>query len=106
LARLTTDSALTAVMDAFYEVVQAKVVGARAALEVTSRLFDVGGASSTKPALGLDRYWRDARTHTLHDAVRWKPYAVGRWLIDDQVADPWTLAHPLRDFSTIDEIRE
>ncbi|GFG53217.1 acyl-CoA dehydrogenase [Mycolicibacterium agri] len=106
LARLTDDSDLAAVLDAFYEVVQAKVVGARAALEVTSKLFDVGGASSTKPALGLDRYWRDARTHTLHDAVRWKPYAVGRWLIDDQAADPWTLAHPLRDLSNIDQIGE
>lgn len=103
LVELTRHSDVATVLDAFYEVLQAKVIGARAALVVTSAVFDIGGASSTKPALGLDRYWRDARTHTLHDAVRWKPYAVGRWLIDDQVADPWTLAHPLRDLSVIAE---
>lgn len=101
LARLTESSELTAVLDAFYEVGPAKVVAARAALTVSSVLFDIGGAASTKPALGLDRYWRDIRTHTLHDAVRWKPYALGRWLLDRQVADPWTLAHPLRELSTL-----
>ncbi|MFN3004289.1 acyl-CoA dehydrogenase family protein [Mycolicibacterium wolinskyi] len=101
LAKLTDTSALSAVVEAFYEVAQAKVVAARAALAVTSALFDIGGASSTKPALGLDRYWRDARTHTLHDAVRWKPYAVGKWLIDESVADPWTLAHPLRPLAAL-----
>lgn len=103
LARLTDVSPLTAVLEVFYQVLQAKVVGARAALEVTSTLFDIGGSSATRPALGLDRYWRDARTHTQHDAVRWKPYALGRWLIDDQVADPWTLAHPLRDLAGVDQ---
>lgn len=101
LANLTEQSSLSTVVEAFYEVAQAKVVAARAALTVTSALFDIGGASSTKPALGLDRYWRDARTHTLHDAVRWKLYAVGRWLIDQSVADPWTLAHPLRPLSAV-----
>ena len=85
------------VVDIFYEVAAAKVVSTRAALAVTSGLFDIGGTSSTRPALGLDRYWRDARTHTLHDSVRWKPYAVGRWLLDRAVADPWSIGHPFSD---------
>jgi len=32
--------------------------------------------------LRMDRYWRDARTHTLHDPVRWKYNAVGRYYLN------------------------
>jgi len=103
LARLGPASALDDVLDVFYEVVTAKVVSTRAALQATAGLFDVGGSSATHPSLGLDRYWRDARTHTLHDAVRWKPHSVGAWLADGRVADPWSLGAPLRP---IDELRE
>lgn len=103
LARLGPASELDDVLDIFYEVVTAKVVSTRAALQATAGLFDVGGSSSTDPALGLDRFWRDARTHTLHDAVRWKPHSVGAWLIDGRVADPWSLGAPLRP---IDDLRE
>jgi len=29
----------------------------------------------------LDRHWRNARTHTLHDPVSWKYHAIGNyWL--------------------------
>jgi alkylation response protein AidB-like acyl-CoA dehydrogenase len=94
LAGLDPDSRLDAVVDVFYEVAAAKVVSTRAALAVTTQLFDIGGTSSTYPALGLDRYWRDARTHTLHDAVRWKPYAIGHWILTGDVADPWSIGHP------------
>ena len=80
----------------FYEVAAAKLTSTRAALAVTSALFEVGGTSSTRPGTGLDRYWRDARTHTLHDAARWKPHSVGRWLVARDVADPWSIGHPLR----------
>jgi alkylation response protein AidB-like acyl-CoA dehydrogenase len=102
LAELTDDSPLERVIDCFYEVAAAKVQSGRAALEVTMGLFDVGGASSTRPDLGLDRFWRDARTHTLHDAARQKPHSIGRWLIAGDVADPWSIGHPMRH---IDELR-
>ncbi|WP_084435865.1 acyl-CoA dehydrogenase family protein [Aldersonia kunmingensis] len=106
LDRLDNSSALRDVVDVFYEVMQAKVVSTRAALSVTSALFEVGGSSSTKPSLGLDRYWRDARTHTLHDAVRWKPYSVGKWLLQEQVADAWSLAHPLHSLADLEDFDE
>ena len=32
---------------------------------------------------GLDRHWRNARTHTLHDPVRWKRHAVGNYYLND-----------------------
>jgi alkylation response protein AidB-like acyl-CoA dehydrogenase len=102
LSALHESSSLDEVVDVFYEVAAAKLTSTRASLAVAAGLFDVGGASSTHPRLGLDRYWRDARTHTLHDAARWKPHAIGRWLIAGDVADPWSIGHPLRH---IDELR-
>lgn len=102
LDRLTEHSELADVIDSFYEVAAAKSVSTRAAMTVTSELFDIGGAGSTRPSLGLDRYWRDARTHTLHDALRWKPHSIGRWLLDGTVGDPWSIGHP---FQSLDELR-
>jgi alkylation response protein AidB-like acyl-CoA dehydrogenase len=102
LAALHKGSPLEEVVDVFYEVAAAKLTSTRASLAVAAGLFDVGGASSTHPRHGLDRYWRDARTHTLHDAARWKPHSIGRWLIAGEVADPWSIGHPLRH---IDDLR-
>ncbi|MFT4010322.1 MAG: acyl-CoA dehydrogenase family protein [Nocardioidaceae bacterium] len=101
LGSLTERSTLEEVLDVFYEVAAAKLTSTRAALSVTSGLFDVGGAASTRPDLGHDRYWRDARTHTLHDAARWKPHSIGRWLLAREVADPWSIGHPLRSLADL-----
>ncbi|HYP72267.1 MAG TPA: SfnB family sulfur acquisition oxidoreductase, partial [Variovorax sp.] len=30
----------------------------------------------------LDRHWRNARTHTLHDPVRWKTHLIGNYLLN------------------------
>jgi SfnB family sulfur acquisition oxidoreductase len=57
----------------------AKVVAARASLDAASRLFELGGTRSAAAPLNLSRYWRDARTHTLHDPIRWKVQHIGRW---------------------------
>ncbi|MDG4797929.1 SfnB family sulfur acquisition oxidoreductase [Micromonospora sp. WMMD1082] len=59
----------------------AKVAAARASVEASSALFELGGTRSASDALNLSRFWRDARTHTLHDPVRWKVQHVGRWLL-------------------------
>lgn len=102
LSALDEDSPLEEVADVFAEVAAAKLTSTRAALAVTAGLFDVGGTSSTHPRHGLDRFWRDARTHTLHDAARWKPHTIGRWLVAREVADPWSIGHPLR---TLDDLQ-
>ncbi len=60
----------------------AKVASARGSVEVASALFELGGTRTAADSLNLSRYWRDARTHTLHDPVRWKIQHVGRWLLD------------------------
>lgn len=59
----------------------AKVAGARAAVDAANQLFELGGTRSASAALNLSRYWRDARTHTLHDPGRWKVQHIGRWLL-------------------------
>jgi alkylation response protein AidB-like acyl-CoA dehydrogenase len=64
-------------------VAAAKVTTTRAGLEVTSRLFDATGARGTTARLGLDRFWRNLRTHTLHDPVDYKRRDLGRWYLTD-----------------------
>ncbi|MBL1103016.1 SfnB family sulfur acquisition oxidoreductase [Streptomyces sp. 5-8] len=76
-ADLTDDSAA----EASIAVATAKVTAAEAALEVASALFEVSGTRSALDSLGLHRYWRDARTHTLHDPARWKVQHIGRYVL-------------------------
>lgn len=59
----------------------AKVAAVRASLEATSVLFDLGGTRSASGSANLSRYWRDARTHTLHDPSRWKLQHIGRYTL-------------------------
>jgi SfnB family sulfur acquisition oxidoreductase len=59
----------------------AKVAGARASLEASTVLFELGGTRSASETGNLSRYWRDARTHTLHDATRWKLHHIGRYVL-------------------------
>ncbi|MGW0173964.1 SfnB family sulfur acquisition oxidoreductase [Rhodococcus sp. NPDC003322] len=63
------------------DVATAKVAAARAAVESANVLFELGGTRSASGAANLSRYWRDARTHTLHDATRWKLQHIGRWTL-------------------------
>ena len=59
----------------------AKVITTRAGLDISTRIFDATGARGTTARLGLDRFWRDLRTHTLHDPVDYKRRDIGRfWL--------------------------
>ncbi len=54
-----------------------KVVASDLAVEATSTVFEVTGARATSNRHGLDRFWRNARTHTLHDPVAYKAREVG-----------------------------
>lgn len=71
--------------------VRVAAVKARAtevALEVTNRIFEVTGARSTANKEGLDRFWRNVRTHTLHDPVAYKRREVGRHLLTGELPEP------------------
>ncbi|TSJ60263.1 SfnB family sulfur acquisition oxidoreductase [Starkeya sp. 3C] len=61
---------------------EAKVLTTDIALLATSKLFELGGTRASLAHHGLDRLWRDARTHTLHDPVRWKYHAVGQFYLN------------------------
>ncbi|MBF6062621.1 acyl-CoA dehydrogenase family protein [Nocardia terpenica] len=62
-------------------VATAKIVADRAATEVSGALFEVSGTRSAAADLNLDHFWRNARTHTLHDPVRWKYQHLGRAIL-------------------------
>lgn len=49
-----------------------KVVATDVGLRVTSGIFEVTGSRATASKVGLDRFWRDIRVHTLHDPVAYK----------------------------------
>jgi alkylation response protein AidB-like acyl-CoA dehydrogenase len=59
------------------EVAAAKVVSTATVLDVTSRIFELTGARATGEAYAFDRFWRNARTITLHDPVAYKAQEVG-----------------------------
>ena len=60
-------------------VAQAKIMATETALEVTTNIFQVMGASSATTTHGFDRYFRDARTLTLHDPVDRRRELVGMY---------------------------
>lgn len=62
-------------------VASAKIVSSQAALRAAESLFEVGGASGAASALNLDRHWRNARTHTLHDPLQHKFRVIGEHLL-------------------------
>ncbi|BBZ23583.1 acyl-CoA dehydrogenase family protein [Mycolicibacter hiberniae] len=60
-------------------VAQAKAFASEVAVDVASELFALTGASGTDLKHGLDRHWRNARTHSVHDPVDWKYHHIGAW---------------------------
>ncbi|PWY67616.1 thermophilic desulfurizing enzyme family protein [Aspergillus sclerotioniger CBS 115572] len=65
-----------------------KVVTTDVGLRTTSGIFEVTGARATSLKVGLDRFWRDIRTHTLHDPVAYKNRELGRYVLLAEVPEP------------------
>lgn len=63
-------------------VAAARAATTSASVEVSSRLFEVAGTRSALASLNLDRHWRNARTHTLHDPASWKVQHLGRYALE------------------------
>jgi SfnB family sulfur acquisition oxidoreductase len=64
-------------------VAQARAATTEIALQTSTRLIELAGTQATLAEHNLDRHWRNARTHTLHDPVRWKYIAVGNYYLND-----------------------
>jgi SfnB family sulfur acquisition oxidoreductase len=77
----TVNPSADTVAAASIAVAEAKVAANDASLLAGSKLIELGGSRSTLAEFNLDRYWRNARTHTVHDPVRWKYRVIGNyWL--------------------------
>lgn len=63
-------------------VAEAKIAATEISIQATNKLFELAGTQSTLDKHGLDRHWRNARVHTLHDPVRWKYYALGNYYLN------------------------
>jgi SfnB family sulfur acquisition oxidoreductase len=64
-------------------VAEARAISTDISLEASSTLFELAGSQATLAEHGLDRHWRNARVHTLHDPVRWKYHAIGNYYLND-----------------------
>ncbi len=74
--------------EASIAVASAKILTTEAALEATNALFELAGTSSTDESFNFDRHWRNARTHTVHDPVRWKHHAIGDFHLNGKLPEP------------------
>lgn len=64
-------------------IAEARALSTEISLAAGSTLFELAGSQATLAEHGLDRHWRNARVHTLHDPVRWKYHAVGNYYLND-----------------------
>jgi SfnB family sulfur acquisition oxidoreductase len=71
-----------AVSEVAVKVAEAKVLATEIALLATSKLHELCGTRSTFSDFNFDQHWRDGRTHTPHDPVRWKYFHVGNHLLN------------------------
>ncbi|TDD08377.1 monooxygenase [Saccharopolyspora terrae] len=57
-------------------------------LEIANRVFELTGARATANSVGMDLYWRNLRTHSLHDPVAYKRVEVGRYTLRGDLPTP------------------
>lgn len=69
---------------------QLKIVTTEVALETTSKIYELMGARASANRFGFDRYWRDARTLSLHDPLAYKALEVGRFVLTGEHPEPTT----------------
>jgi alkylation response protein AidB-like acyl-CoA dehydrogenase len=70
------------------DVAACKVMTNNVGLEITSRMFEVMGARAAAGPARIDRFWRNLRTHTLHDPVDYKIRELGNWALNRQLPKP------------------
>ncbi len=70
------------------EIATAKLLASRAVLDITTQIFETTGASATSATWGFDRFWRNARTLTLHDRLDYKVHDLGQWYLNEQWPAP------------------
>ncbi|WP_296261134.1 MULTISPECIES: acyl-CoA dehydrogenase family protein [unclassified Pseudomonas] len=83
-ARLSGDSQVLkqAVNIAELEIAQSQTIVSDLILDASTRMFDALSASATLRPLGLDRFWRNARTLTSHNPRIYKDRIVGDFAVN------------------------
>lgn len=82
-AAATPETAAERVAAASIAVAEARAISTEIALAASTTLFELAGSQATLAEHNLDRHWRNARVHTLHDPVRWKYHAIGNYYLND-----------------------
>jgi alkylation response protein AidB-like acyl-CoA dehydrogenase len=59
----------------------AKAAASRAGLRATGEIYTLMGTRSVARANGFDRFWRNARTVSLHDPLDWKHAELGQHVL-------------------------
>lgn len=72
----------TSIAKASLDVAKARAHSTETALKASSKLIELAGSRGSQREDGLDRFWRNARVHTLHDASRWKYYFIANYLLN------------------------
>lgn len=79
------DDAHDAVVTAQLNVYRAQQVLLPLALQATSELFEVGGASAVGRGFALDRHWRNVRTVASHNPAVQRRRALGDYVLNGRV---------------------
>jgi alkylation response protein AidB-like acyl-CoA dehydrogenase len=66
-------------------VAKLKVVSTDVSITVANRIFEITGSSSAKSSTGLDLFWRNVRTHSLHDPVDYKKLEIGAYVLNGEL---------------------
>jgi alkylation response protein AidB-like acyl-CoA dehydrogenase len=70
------------------DIATANLYAGEVGLAVSSEVFEVMGARSATQANGFDRFWRNVRTHTLHNPAEYKKRTVGAFLLTGEFPVP------------------
>jgi SfnB family sulfur acquisition oxidoreductase len=70
-------------IEASIAVAEAKAFADESAIFISNKFFELSGTKSTLEEFNHSRHWRNARTHTLHDPVRWKYINIGNYFLNN-----------------------
>lgn len=70
------------VAKASLDVAKVRAHSTETALKASSKLIELAGSRGSQREDDLDRFWRNARVHTLHDASRWKYYFIANHILN------------------------
>lgn len=57
-------------------------------LDIGTKIFEVTGARASANKYGFDIFWRNIRTHSLHDPIAYKRREVGRYALIGEIPEP------------------